>query len=47
MQDEKRVVHNGNTFILKNIVPDMTDSERKLIIRGISDELASVFMRGR
>lgn len=47
MRNEKRVVYNGNTFIIKNIVPNMTDSERKLVIQGISNELSSVFARGR
>lgn len=47
MRDEKRVVHNGSTFIIRNIVPDITDSERKLAIQGIANELLSVFTRGR
>lgn len=45
MGDSKRVVCNGNTFVVKNIVPDVTDSERKFIIQGISDELIRVFRR--
>ena len=47
MRKEKRVVHNGNTFILRNVVPDMTYSKRKLIIQEMANELASIFMRGR
>lgn len=47
MRNEKRVVHNGNTFIIKNIVPNMTDNERTLVIQGIANELSSVFARGR
>lgn len=45
MRNAKRVVCNGNTFVVKNIVPDVTDSERKFIIQGISDELTRVFRR--
>ena len=47
MRNEKRVVNNGNTFIIKNIVPNMTDNERTLVIQNIANELSSVFMRGR
>ena len=45
MRDAKRVVCNGNTFVVKNIVPDVSDSERKFIIQGISNELIRVFRR--
>lgn len=43
---EKKAVYNGNTYIVKNIIPDITENERKFVIQNISDELVRVFRRG-
>lgn len=47
MRDEKRAVYSGNTFIIKNVIPDITDTERKLILQGIANDLTRVFRRNR
>lgn len=47
MRNEKRVVYNGHTFVVNNVVPDIGENERKVLIQGIANELAEVFKRGR
>ena len=47
MRDEKRAVYSGHTFKLKNVIPDITDTERRLIIQGIANDLTRVFRRNR
>lgn len=47
MRNEKRYVYSGNTFVVKNIIPDITEDERKFIKQGIAEELEKVFRRGR
>ena len=45
MNREKRVIHNGRIFIVRNTIPDITDMEKTLWLKNTTDDLKKVLRR--
>lgn len=45
MSTENKVIYKGTVFTIKNIVPDMPNNEKTLLIQSLSDDLKRALQR--